>query len=74
MADLSKLQSDLAKYEAARDAILGGQSYEVAGRKLTRANLREVEAAIERLEQRIEIAKAGGISSGSVVFGGWHGR
>lgn len=71
MADLSKLQADLAKYEAARDAILLGQAYEVAGRKLTRANLRDVEAAITSLEQRIAIAKSGGrLVSRTAVFGG----
>lgn len=70
MADLSKLQADLAKYEAARDAILLGQSYEVAGRKLTRADLRVIESAIERLEQRIASVKVGGIRSSTAVFGG----
>jgi len=70
MATLAELQAGLAKYKAARDRILLGQSYEVSGRKLTRANLRDVEAAIDRLEQRIAIAQGGGLRGRTAVFGG----
>jgi len=74
MATLAELQAGLAKYKAARDRILLGQSYEVSGRKLTRANLRDVEARIAELEQRIAIAQSGGIRTSTVTFGGWRGQ
>ncbi|WP_034627450.1 hypothetical protein [Desulfocurvibacter africanus] len=74
MASLAELQADLAKYKAARDAALLGQSYEVTGRKLTRANLRDINEAIAGLEQRIAIAQSGGISTSTVTFGGWRGQ
>lgn len=46
-------QASLTKYRAALDAIATGQSYEINGRSMTRANLREVRETIEWLEQRI---------------------
>lgn len=39
----------LAKYIEAEEAILAGQSYEIGSRKLTRANLKEVQEMIETL-------------------------
>lgn len=54
MANLTQLNADLAMYRAARNAILtGAQSYSVAGRSLTRANLDDIETQIARIETRI---------------------
>ena len=46
----------LGLYQDAAAAIALGQSYEIAGRSLTRANLREVREMIDWLEIRIERA------------------
>ena len=55
MTNLTQLNADLAMYRAARDAILtGAQSYSVAGRSLTRANLDDIETQIARIEARNE--------------------
>jgi len=57
MADNTKLEIKKARlklYLAAEKAILGGQSYEIEGLKLTRANLKEVQEMISRLENQIE--------------------
>lgn len=69
MPNLTELQADLALYRKAEEAILvGGQSYEVAGRKLTRANLSEIRAAKADLERRIAILTTP--QHGNVCFGG----
>ena len=43
---LAQAEAQLALYLAAEAAALGGQSYEIAGRKLTRANLAEIRDGI----------------------------
>jgi hypothetical protein len=54
MATLAELQADLVVYKTARDAILSGaQSYGIAGRSVTRANLDTINKEIARLEARI---------------------
>lgn len=54
MATTAELQTELTAYRACRDAILSGaQSYSIAGRNLTRANLDYVQAHIDELEARI---------------------
>ena len=74
MATLADLQTRLAAYRKAEDAILiGGQATEftagsLSGRKLTRANLGEVRAAIADLECRIALLTQP--MHGNVVFGG----
>jgi hypothetical protein len=44
---LAQAEAQLAAYLAAETAVLSGQSYEIAGRKLTRANLAEIQKGIE---------------------------
>ena len=56
-ADNVKLEVKKARlklYLAAEKAILSGQSYEIAGLKLTRANLKDVQTMITRLEGEVE--------------------
>ena len=56
-------------YKAAEKAVvLGAQSYEVAGRKITKASLPVIREAIRDLEMRI--AMASGPMHSNVVFGG----
>lgn len=51
-------------YVAAELAVLNGQSFEIAGRKLTRADLAEIRAGRQEWEQRVrdEAAVAAGRS------------
>ena len=70
---LTQAQAQLDAYLAAETAVLGGQSYEIAGRKLTRANLSEIQAGIEIWNNRVVTLsnKANGRSrSRTVVVGG----
>ena len=60
MAENTRLEIKKARlklYLAAEIAILKGQSYEIEGLKLTRANLKDVQSMIAQLES--EIAKFG---------------
>lgn len=69
MATLTELQADLAMYKAAELAIVSGaQSYEIAGRKVTKANLAEIRASISALELRIATLR--GNRHGVAVFAG----
>ncbi len=54
-AALASAQARLDSYYLAEAAILRNQEYEMPdGRRLVRANLKEVQAMIRELEQRIE--------------------
>lgn len=69
MATLAELKADLAMYKEAEKAIvLGAQQYEVAGRKVTKANLSTIREAIRELEMRI--AMLSGSTCATAVFGG----
>lgn len=72
MATLTELQERLALYKQAETAILtGAQEYQVGKRRLTRANLAEVQRAIADLEMRISSVGNNGLFGHSVtVFGG----
>jgi hypothetical protein len=72
MATVASLTATLAKYEAARDAVLTtGQSYRIDDREFTRADLEFLEAQIDKLETKIASAQAGGkLKFASAVFGG----
>lgn len=59
MATLADLQAELAAYKAARDAILQAQSYSMAGRTLTKADLKFVQDHIDSLESRIASKSTG---------------
>ena len=57
MAENAKLEVKKARlklYLAAEKAILSGQSYEIEGLKLTRANLKDVQTMIAQLENQVE--------------------
>ena len=49
---LAQAEAQLALYLAAEAAVLAGQSYEIAGRRLTRANLGEIQAGITTWDAR----------------------
>ena len=50
---LAQAQSQLDAYLAAETAVLTGQSYEIAGRKLTRADLDSIQKGIETWNARV---------------------
>lgn len=50
---LAQSQTQLDAYLAAETAVLSGQSYEIAGRKLTRANLEQIQAGIKIWNERV---------------------
>jgi hypothetical protein len=57
MAENTKLEIKKARlklYLAAEKAVLSGQSYEIEGLKLTRANLKDVQTMIAQLESAVE--------------------
>ena len=61
---LAQAQAKLDTYLAAETAVLSGQSYEIAGRRLTRANLAEIQKGVELWNQRVQLLsrRAGGRS------------
>jgi len=59
---LAQAQAKLELWLAAEDRIAAGQSYSIAGRSLTRADLGEVEAAIDRWNKRVQNLSRGGLS------------
>ena len=66
-------ESRLTLYYKAEKAILNGQSYEVDGLKLTRANLKDVQSMISGLESKISAleAKLRGRAKFRIVRPGW---
>jgi HJR/Mrr/RecB family endonuclease len=50
---LAQAEAQLALYLAAEAKVLTGQSYEIAGRKLTRANLEEIRNGVEIWNSRV---------------------
>lgn len=70
---LAQAQTQLNSYLAAETAVLSGQSYEIAGRKLTRANLADIQGGV-RLWNDLVVTltnKAEGRSrSRTIVVGG----
>lgn len=63
MAGISAAQAEtqLAAYLAAETAVLSGQSYEINGRRVTRANLAEIQAGIKIWNQRAQSLTRGGL-------------
>lgn len=59
---LAQAEAQLALYLEAEAKVLANQSYEIAGRKLTRANLAEIQAGIKTWNDRA--VTLGGRSSG----------
>ena len=70
---LAQAEAQLALYLAAETAVLSGQSYEIAGRKLTRANLAEIQKGIEIWNQRASVLgnQAVGRSRARTMVPGW---
>ena len=66
-------ESRLTLYYKAEKAILAGQSYEIEGLKLTRANLKDVQNMIISLEKKISAlnAQLRGRTRFRVVTPGW---
>jgi hypothetical protein len=50
---LAQAQAQLDAYLAAETAVLGNQSYEIAGRKLTRADLQFIQSGIDIWNKRV---------------------
>ena len=50
---LQQAQAQLAAYIKAEEVVLTGQSYEIAGRKLTRANLADIQRGITTWSERV---------------------
>lgn len=63
MAGISAAQaeSQLTAYLAAETAVLAGQSYEINGRRVTRANLAEIQAGIKIWNERAKSLTRGGL-------------
>ncbi len=51
---LAQAQAQLDSYLAAETAVLTGQEYEIAGRRMRRANLAEIQAGITIWNQRVQ--------------------
>ncbi|MFA6121910.1 MAG: DUF6148 family protein [Sideroxydans sp.] len=51
---LAQAQTQLDSYLAAETRVLSGQSYEIAGRRLNRANLAEIQAGIKIWNERVQ--------------------
>lgn len=49
----AQAQTQLDTYLAAEVKVLSGQAYEIAGRRMTRANLAEIQKGIEIWNQRV---------------------
>lgn len=51
---LAQAETQLAAYLAAETAVLTGQEYEIAGRRMKRANLAEIQAGIKLWNERVQ--------------------
>lgn len=56
---LAQAEAQLAAYLAAETAVLAGQAYEIAGRRLTRADLQAIQAGIDSWNQRVSSLSRG---------------
>lgn len=70
---LAQAEAQLAAYLAAETAVLKSQRYELAGRMLTRADLKEIRSGIEVWDARVKNLSrqaAGRSRSRTIVAGG----
>lgn len=70
---LAQAEAQLAAYLDAETKVLGGQSYEINGRKLTRANLDEIQRGIDAWNARVSTLSQRGTGRSrarTVVLGG----
>jgi len=70
---LTHAQAQLDAYLAAELAVLSGQRYEIAGRMLQRADLKDIQAGIELWNRRVQdlSARASGGRRAIVARPGW---
>lgn len=70
---LAQAQAKLDEYIAAETAVLSGQSYEIAGRRLNRANLAEIQQGVSIWNQRVQAlsARSGGRGRSITPAPGW---
>jgi hypothetical protein len=55
---LTQAEAQLAAWLAASTAVAGGQSYEIAGRKLTRVNAAEIREQLEYWDNKVKTLSA----------------
>lgn len=70
---LAQAEAKLALYLSALDKIILGQKVEIDGQALTRANLADVERAINSWDQRVKTLSSAALGRGrsrTVVVGG----
>jgi hypothetical protein len=65
---LAQAEARLTEYLAAESAVLGGQAYEIAGRRMTRANLAEIQAGIDLWDKRAKTLAAAATGRGRAVI------
>jgi len=58
---LAQATAQLTSYLAAETAVLSGQSYSLAGRSLSRADLRTIQQGIDTWNRRVNRLTRGGI-------------
>jgi hypothetical protein len=63
---LAQAEAQLAAYLAAETAVLSGQSYEIANRRLTRADLATIQEGIKVWSARVETLSASSAGTGRV--------
>ncbi len=70
---LEQAQAQLDKYLTAETKVLSGQAYELAGRSLTRANLKEITKGIEIWDRRVKelSASASGRGRSRIISPNW---
>lgn len=56
--EISTAETQLAEVRTAVTAVLGGQSYSIGGKNLTRADLRALDAREQRLIKRLSMLNA----------------
>ena len=64
---LAQAQTQLEAYLAAETAVLTGQSYELAGRRLNRANLAEIQQGIALWDGKVKQLSSRATGRGRVV-------
>ena len=58
---LTQATAKLALWMTAEDKVAAGQSYSIAGRTLTRANLKEIRETIDYWDRKVQRMTRGGI-------------
>ena len=61
---LAQAEAQLALYLTAEEKVLSGQSYELLGRRLTRANLADIQLGIKTWNDRVTTLSSAATSGG----------